>query len=292
MEDYKDWILSGKIASQAREYSKSLIKPGEKLFDIAEKIEAKIKELNAELAFPVNLSMNETAAHYTPFPEDDIILNDEILKVDLGTSVNGAIGDTAYTFDLSGKYSDLVKSSEEAVNNAAKLIQIGTTLGEIGKTIQETIQSYGFSSVKNLSGHGLGRYEIHSSPQIPNYDTHDKTVLTKGMLIAIEPFATNGIGMIKESGAPMIYSQIGKKPVRDFTARKVLDDISHFKELPFATRWLTKKYTPQRLNLALRSLSLAGNLHSYPPLVEVSKGIVAQTEHSFLIDDKVIMLTK
>jgi methionyl aminopeptidase len=291
MEDYKDWILAGKIAAEVREYSKNLIHPGEKLIDIAEKIEGKIKELGAQPAFPVNLSMNETAAHYTPVTGDKIILNDELLKVDIGTSVNGAIGDTAYTIDLSGKYSDLVKASAEAVDNAAKIIQIGTSLGEIGKTIQETIQSHGFSPVKNLSGHGLLRYGIHGSPQIPNYDTHDRTELKEGMLIAVEPFATTGIGLIKESSSPMIYSQAGRNPVRDFTARKILDDISAYKDLPFATRWLTGKYSEARLMLAIRSLSLAGNLRSYPPLVEVNKGLVSQAEHSFLVDDKVIILT-
>ncbi|MBN2457644.1 type II methionyl aminopeptidase [Candidatus Woesearchaeota archaeon] len=291
MADYNDWLRSGSIASKAREYSKTLIKPGAKLLDVADRIEAKIRELGAEPGFPVNISLNEIAAHYTPVPDDELVFSDQVVKIDIGTSVNGAIGDTAYTIDLSGRYSELVKASNEALSNVIKILQIGTTLGEIGKTIQETIESYGFRPVKNLSGHGLDRFEVHTAPSIPNYNTNDPTELKKGMTIAIEPFATDGAGLIKDSSTPVIFSQTGSNPVRDFTARKVLKDISAFNELPFATRWLTQKYTEPRLKLAFRSLTQAGNLTSYPPLVEINKGMVSQAEHSFIIEDKVITTT-
>jgi len=182
-----NWLKAGQIAAEVREFSKQLIKPGAKLLDIANKIENKIRELGAVPGFPVNLSMNEIAAHYSPVFEDPTILEDQIIKVDIGVCYEGAIGDTAYTVDLSGKYNDLLKASRDALNNAIKILRIGTTLGEIGKTIQETIQSYGYSPIKNLSGHGLSDYDVHTSPSIPNYNTNDPTELRKGMTIAIEP---------------------------------------------------------------------------------------------------------
>jgi len=287
----EDWIKAGQIASQVREYSKKLVKPGEKLLDIADKIEAKIRELGAIPGFPVNLSSNEVAAHYTPVFKDETILDEQILKIDIGTCYNGAIGDTAYTVDLSGKYTELVKASKEALANVEKMLQIGVNLGEIGKTIQETIQSYGYSPVKNLSGHGLGQYSVHQPPSIPNVDTGDKTELTDGMTIAIEPFATTGAGMIKESNNPMIFSQINNRPVRSPFARDIMKSISQYKELPFASRWLSEKLGEGKTRLGIRDLLQNENIKGYPPLPEINKGMVTQAEHSFIIQDKVTTTT-
>lgn len=282
-----DWIKAGRIAAEVREWSRTLVKPGAKLLDIAEAIEEKIREKDAIPAFPVNLSMNEVAAHYTPVKDDPTILEDQVIKVDIGTCYNGAIGDTAYTVDLSGKYTDLVKASREALTNATKVLQIGTTLGEIGRTINETIQSHGFEPIRNLSGHGLGNHSVHMPPSIPNYDTGDKTELSRGQTIAIEPFATNGAGAIKEGTGAMIFSQVGNRPVRSPFARKLMGEIKSFNNLPFASRWLKSP----GVNLGMRELIAAGNVHEYPPLPEIQNGIVSQAEHSFIIDDKVIVTT-
>ncbi len=287
----ENWIKAGKISAEVREYAKTLIKPGEKLFDVAEKIESKIVELGGCVGFPVNISLNSFAAHYTPVYNDDLIFRDQVVKVDIGVCVEGAIGDSAFTVDLSGNYSKLVDASEDALKEASKILKPGVTLGEIGKTIYNTINSYGYTPIKNLSGHGLDLYSVHSKPQIPNYDTGDSTKLEKGMFIAIEPFATNGKGMVKESGEAMIFSQVVKRPVRDPVARKLLAEISELKGLPFASRHFVAKYGQGRLRLALRALKQSGIIHDYPPLVEVDNGIVTQAEHSFYIDDEVITLT-
>ncbi|MFW6014102.1 MAG: type II methionyl aminopeptidase [Nanoarchaeota archaeon] len=287
-----DWKKAGKISAEVREYAKTLIKPGVKLFDAAEKIEEKIFELGGTLGFPVNISMDSIAAHYTPIMDDELVFNDQVVKVDIGICVNGAIGDSAFTVDLSGNHAKLVEASEEALRNASAILKPGVTLGEIGKTIYDTISSYGYVPIKNLSGHGLDLYSVHSPPQIPNYDTGDKTKLEKGMFIAIEPFATTGQGLVKESGNAMIFSQIDRKPVRDPIARKLLNDILQLKGLPFASRHFAKKYGEGRLKLALRSLKQAGVIKDYSPLAEVNNGIVSQAEHSFYIDTEVITLTR
>lgn len=288
---HDDWVKAGKITSEVREYAKTLIKPGNKILDVAEKIEGKIKELGGEIGFPVNISMNSTAAHYTPIPRDDIVFDKEIVKVDIGVQVNGAIGDSAFTVDLSGEYGGLVEASEKALENATSILKEGVTLGEIGRVIHETINSYGYTPIKNLSGHGLDYYRVHCPPQIPNYNTGDQTQLKRGMYFAIEPFATAGSGVVKESGDAMIFSQIEKKPVRDMTARKFLKDLNELKGLPFATRHFATKYGEGRLRLALRQLKLAGNVKDYPPLVEENNGLVSQAEHSFYIDEKGEMIT-
>ena len=291
-EERELWIKAGKIAAEVREWSKSLFKPNAKLLDIANAIENKIKEKGALPAFPVNMSLNQAAAHYTPVKDDPIILKDQVIKVDIGVCYEGAIGDTAYTVDLSGKYSKLVEASEKALENAAKILRIGITLGEIGKVIEETIMSYGFEPVRNLSGHGMALYTIHTSPSLPNYNTGEQTKLEKGMIVALEPFATTGVGRIKDSGTVVIYEHIEHKPIRSPIAREVAQEIESLPDVPFARRWLDEKFGTNKVSLALQLLKANGNIAGHPELVEVEKGIVSQAEHTYLIEEKVICLTQ
>ena len=291
-EDKEKWIKAGQIASEVREWSKSLIISGAKLLDIANAIENKIREKGAFPAFPVNLSLNEIAAHYTPVLNDSIVLSDQILKVDIGVCYEGAIGDTAYTIDLSGKRTKLVEASHHALANAAKILKIGLPIAEIGRVVEETITSYGFQPVRNLSGHGIALYQIHTGPSIPNYDTKEKVVLEKGMIIAIEPFASSGEGRIKDGGDVVIFEEISHRPVRSPLARQMLQEIEEFQHVPFARRWLDEKHGVNKVSLALQQLKMNGNVQGHAPLVEISKGMVSQAEHTFLIDDEVVCLTK
>ncbi len=291
-EDKEKWITAGKIASEVREWSKSLIKPGAKLLDIANAIENKIREKGAFPAFPVNLSLNEIAAHYTPILSDSIVLSDQILKVDIGVCYEGAIGDTAYTIDLSGKRTKLVEASQQALANATKMLRIGLPIAEIGRVVEETITSHGFQPIRNLSGHGIALYQIHIGPSIPNYDTKEKVVLEKGMIIAIEPFASSGEGRIKDVGETVIFEEISHRAVRSPIARQMMQDIETFQHVPFARRWLDEKHGVNKVSLALAQLKMNGNVQGYAPLVEISKGMVSQAEHTFLIDDTVVCLTK
>ena len=211
----------------------------------------------------------------------------------MGVNLNGAIGDTAYTIDLSGKYSDLVKAAQKALEEALKIANVGTELREIGKTINDTIKSYGYNPVRNLSGHGLGLYDIHTEPTLPNIDNGDKTKLAKNMTFAIEPFSTTGAGVVAEKGHPTVFIMQQKRPVRSAITREVLKEIESYEGLPFAERWLQRKFGAKS-GFALRELNQFGIIHPFPPLVESSKGIVAQAEHSILIDEEgeVVVLTR
>ena len=289
----QDFIEAGRISAEVLEYGKTLIKKGNKLLDATELIEKKIYELGAKPAFPVQISCNEIAAHFCCLEDDNTVFKDQLVCLDLGVHVNGAIGDNAYTIDLSGKHAELVKAAQKALEEALKIINVGTELREIGKTINDAIKSYGFNPVRNLSGHGLGLYGIHTEPTIPNFDNGDKTKLTKGMAFAVEPFSTTGAGIVGESGIPTVFMLERKKPVRSPITREVLKEIESYEGLPFAKRWLMQKYGA-KANFALRELTQNGMIHQFPPLVETSKGNVAQAEHSVLIDNdgKVIVLTK
>ena len=292
-EELANWKKAGEILKEVRGFSRPLVKPGVKVLDFAEKVEDKIRSLGGIPGFPVNISFNDIAAHYTAVPDDELEFSDQIVKIDIGTCFNGAIGDSAYTIDLSGKYAELLKASAEALANVEKIMQVGLTLGEIGRTIIETIQSYGYSPIKNLSGHGLGLYSVHEPPSIPNYDTNDDTEIGPDMTFAVEPFATDGAGLIKESGIASIYSLDNPRPVRDLMTRKVLAKAKQFQGLPFAKRWLCSDMHEAKVNFALRQMDNFNIIKNYPPLREVRGGMVSQAENTFVLDsDKVIITTK
>ena len=289
----QNYIKAGRISAEVLEYGKSLIKKGNSLLDATEKIEKKIFELGAKPAFPVQISCNEIAAHFCAEEDDNTIFDEQVVSLDLGVHVDGAIGDNAYTSDLSRKYNDLVKAAQEALKEALKIINVGTKLREIGKIINDTISGYGYNPVRNLSGHGLNLYNIHDKPTIPNIDNGDRTKLQKGMVFAVEPFATTGSGVVVEKGMPTVFMLEHPKNVRSPITREVISDIIDYEGLPFAKRWLTRKFGA-KANFALRELTQLGIVHQFPPLVEVNKGIVTQAEHSVLIDDEGegIILTK
>jgi len=287
------YIKAGKIASEALEFAKSLVKPGVKLVDVCDKTEEKIKELGGSLAFPVQVSLDDTAAHFCPDEDDETVFEKQVVCIDVGVHVDGFIGDNALTIDLSKENEDLVKASREALDNAIKILKPGIKLSEIGKTIHETITKYNFSPVRNLSGHGLEEYGIHTKPTIPNYDNGDETELKENDIIAIEPFASKGAGIIYESGDGTVFALINKKPVRNMMARNVLKEIETYNDLPFCKRWLTKKFGIAKVNFALRELKQLEIIRDYPPLVDKAHGLVSQAEHTVLITkDGCKVLTK
>ncbi len=288
-----EYMRAGKIAAEALEYGKGLVKKGALMVEALDKIEQKVIDLGAGLAFPAQISCDHIAAHYCPEEDDKTAFSEQVVCLDVGVHVDGFIGDTAATIDLSGKYGNLAKAAEDALSSAIKIIKVGTTLGEIGKTIQETIQRYGFAPVRNLSGHGLGKYEIHTKPSIPNFDNKDTTKIEKGMVFAVEPFASAGAGIVQDSGNATVFELTAKRPVRSPTTRQVLHEIESYNGLPFTTRWLTRKFGA-RAKLALREMGQLGMLYAHPPLADKDKGIISQAEHTILIDNegKVIVLTR
>ena len=285
-------LLAGNISSQVKKYARTFIRKDMPLLEIAEKIEDKIKELGGEFAFPTNLSINEIAAHYTP-SYDDKTLAHGLLKIDLGVHVDGWIADTAFSLDLENldENKKLIQASEKALENAIATIKEGITANEIGKTIQETIESYEASPIVNLSGHEMKKYELHSGVTIPNINDKKNVILEKG-LYAIEPFATFGNGKVHDGKPSGIYILIDEKNVRSPIAREVLNHIiEKYKTLPFCSRWIVKKLGTKAL-FGLKQLEENQNLHHFPQLVETSGKPVSQTEQTILIDDEKIVTTK
>ncbi len=289
----KEKILhAGEIAKEIKDWIKPIIKKGVPLLEIAEKIESKIFELGGVPAFPVNLSINEVAAHYTP-SHDDKTLASGLLKVDFGVHVEGWLSDTAFSVDLedSDENAELIEASEKALENAIKVAQKDVAISDIGKEIQDTIEDYNFLPVINLSGHEMMQYDLHAGSVIPNIENEKNKILKEG-LYAIEPFATNGNGKVHDGKPSGIYVLIDEKNIRNPDARKILGFIlENYKTLPFCSRWLVKEFGTKAL-FALKQLEKNGNLHHFAQLVEKSGSKVSQAEDTILVDEKVIVTTR
>lgn len=273
---------AGKIAADVVAEAKKFIKPERTLLEIAESIESSIKA-KAGIAFPCNLSLNEVAAHYTPGPGDGTVVGENVISVDFGAHVDGFISDTAFTLDFSGGHRDMVKASEEALKAAIQLCRPGINVREIGEAIQATIESHGYHPISNLSGHLLGQYDLHAGLNVPNIDSGD-SILEEDMVVAIEPFATDGRGLVTDSPQCLIYRFVDRRPVRMPEARRILELAERNHGLPFAKRWVD--LPPMKLELALRQLMASRALHGYPVLIERDNGIVTQAEHTVIVKDK------
>ena len=287
MDEREALIKAGEIARQVKKEVDALIKPGAKLYDIAEFVERRIIELGGKPAFPCNLSLNEVAAHYTPYKGDETVLREgDYLKIDIGVHVDGYIADTAVTYRVGMEEDDLMAASREALENAISVIRAGVKISEIGKAIEETIRGYGFNPIVNLSGHKIERYKLHAGISIPNiYRAADNYVLKEGDVIAIEPFATTGAGQVIEVPPALIFMFVRDRPVRMAQARRLLMHIKReYNGLPFAYRWLQGFMPEGQLKLALAQLDKVGAIYSYQILREVRGGLVSQFEHTVIVE--------
>ncbi len=282
-EAIKSIRKAGEIVKKVKKEIPGIVKKGMPLVEVAEKIESLIIESGGQPAFPVNLSINEIAAHYTPSFNDETLANG-LLKIDFGVSIDGFVADNSITLDLEGlpENKSLIKCSEEALQAGIKAAQNNKNLGEIGKAIQEIAEKYEYSAIQNLSGHGIQQYQLHAAPTIPNYDNKNKNKLKEG-IYAIEPFITTGIGIVFDGKPSGIYEIIKPGNVRDVNAREILNFIAEtYGTLPFCSRWLVKKFGPRSL-ISLSHLESAGIIKQFTHLVEKSRAKVAQSEATILV---------
>ena len=183
-----------------------------------------------------------------------------------------------------------MEASEKALEKAIELCQPGALLSDISSVIEDTIKSYGYNPISNLTGHGLDQFDLHAEPQIPNIKTESQYELKKGQVIAIEPFATDGAGRIKESGDAMIFRMVMPGPVRNLDARGIIKFASSREGLPFAERWIELPLIKTRL--ALKELRDKNILYDYPVLKEVANGFVSQSEHTVIVGEEPVVTTK
>ncbi len=283
---------AGRIAAEARDRALRACRPGARLLDIAEAAEGHIEKKGANAAFPVNISVNEVAAHYTPTHNDEKTIEEsDLVKIDVGAHVDGYIGDTAVTW-CSGR-NELVKGVEKVLSEAISILKPGVTVGEIGTVIEESAKQQGMGLILNLTGHTLDRYVFHGPPAILNTSNDSHHEFKEGDVVAIEPFTCPDNGNVKEGGVKEIFRFLQRRPVRSPEARRILDMAENeYSSLPFAKRWLYREISPVKVAMALRQLEAVTALEPYAVLREASGMPIAQAEHTIVMADKPIVTTR
>ena len=278
-EVYDAYRKAGALARKVLRRGAGLVKEGASLLEMVEETEAMVIDEGAQLAFPLNVSLNEAAAHDTAMPGDERTFSrGDLVKVDLGVQVDGYIADTALTVDL-GDHAELVEASRAALEAAIATVRPGITAGELGAVIQAKIEESGYKPVANLTGHGLDRYDLHTKPTIPNIAMVGGAFIEEGMVFAIEPFATTGSGRISEATRVEIYQQIAARPARLPSAKRVLETARPRRGLPFSRRWVPG----DKVEIGLATLVRSGILHPFPVLHDVPGSFVSQAEHTLIV---------
>jgi len=280
-ESYEKHREAGEILAQVRDEAADRVEVGGSHLELAEWAEDRIRDLGGEPAFPVNISIDEEAAHATPGIDDETTFGEEMINLDIGVHVDGWLADTAVTVDLSGN-ADLAEAPAEALDAAIDLVEPGVETGEIGAVVEDVIEGYGYNPVVNLTGHGLGHWEQHTEPNIPNRAVSQGIELEVGDVVALEPFATDGGGKVQEGSDEEIWALEREASVRNRQARQALEQITEeFRTLPFATRWLDV----DRAEMTLRRLSQQNVVHGYPVLKEEDGCLVSQKEHTLIVTE-------
>jgi len=280
-EPRKNYIRSGKVIQKARNHAREVAEPGTNLKVIAEEVEKLIREEGLTPAFPVNLSINEQAAHYTPGPSEERVLEeDDLMKIDIGAQCDGYIADTALTVNPSGKHQEMIDTVEKVLEEALDFIEPGKTIGEFGRHVERQVPSE-YNIVTNLTGHYLDRYTQHAGVSIPNCDNASSHKFQKGDAVAIEPFISTGSGKMKNGKPGNIYKLESNRSVRGRTERKVIGEIKEFNGLPFTTRWMSNY--GGRYKMAMNKLIRNGVVKSYDILKDRKGSLIAQAEHTVLV---------
>ena len=193
---------SGRITKETLDFLGSQIKPGmstKELDDLAYEFITSYGATPSFLGYngyPASIcaSIDDSVVHGIP-SRDIIIREGQIVSIDVGVIYNGWQGDAARTFCV-GEVSDLkrklVKVTEECFFKAIENLKDGSPIGDIGFAVQTHAESNGFSVVRALTGHGIGR-EMHEDPTVLNYGKKGTGIrLRKGMAIAIEPMINAG----------------------------------------------------------------------------------------------------
>jgi methionyl aminopeptidase len=190
-------LLVGKALAEVAK----LIAPGKKTIDLDRVAEEFIKDHNAMPGFkgyngfPYTLciSINETVVH--GFPSERELKEGDIVSVDCGVLKNGFYGDSAYTFAVgvvSDDVSRLMEHTKKSLYKGIEMAISGNRTGDIGNAIQVYVEKFGYSVVRDLVGHGLGK-NLHEKPEVPNYGKRGSgPVLKDGMVLAIEPMINLG----------------------------------------------------------------------------------------------------
>lgn len=205
--EIESMATAGRITAQILKEMGEVVKPGATTYDVDQFAASRCKELGVKAAFKgqygfpasVCISVNEEVVHGIP-SKKRVLKEGDIVGCDFGVIVDGWYGDSARTFpvgQVKPEVGNLLKRTEESLLKAIEMCRPGNRLFDIGHTIQNYVESFGYSVVREFVGHGIGK-SLHEDPQVPNYGPKGKGIpLKSGMVLAIEPMINMGGAQVK-----------------------------------------------------------------------------------------------
>ncbi len=217
--------VSGQVLGKAHAEVAKWIKPGvttRQLDKVAEEYirdNGGIPSFKGYNDFPSSLciSVNETVVH--GFPSNYILKEGDIISVDCGVKLNGFHSDSAYTYpvgEVAKEVMDLLITTKRSLYKGIEKAVDGGKMGDLGSAIQQYVEKYGYSVVRELVGHGVGK-NLHESPEVPNYGKKGSGVkLKEGMVIAIEPMINLGKRNVVQERDGWTIRTVDRKPSAHF----------------------------------------------------------------------------
>lgn len=148
------------------------------------------------------ISVNDEIAHGIPSPVK-ILKDGDLVNIDVSAELGGYWADTGASFavgKVSAEAKELLKATRKALEDAIKEARAGQPINNVARAVEKRARRHGFKVIENLCGHGVGR-NIHEDPQVSNtVNPRDRTLLTEGLVITIEPFLTTGATMAVDAG--------------------------------------------------------------------------------------------
>jgi methionyl aminopeptidase len=287
MDPHEALMEAGRIAAKVRDSTTTEIKPGVKVEYICDLVNKRVEELGGKMAFPCNVDINHVAAHYcAPLNDITVIPERSLVKLDIGVHVDGYIADTAKTLCFDQELRYLVEAAEAGLKAAINTIRPDIRSNEVGGVIEESIMKYGAKPIRNLTGHKLARYIVHSPGyNIPNVGEFKGHVIREGDVYAIEPFSVprSADGVVIDGPPSNIYRMEKKRNVKGTAKKMIMYIQKNYRTLPFASRWVMRKFGLSEGTVAFNKLLNTKCITSYPQLMERTRAKVAQAEHTVII---------
>lgn len=192
---------AGRVVAQTLELVGEHIRPGvttQELDDLADEFirsQGGVPTFKGYRGYPASICVSPNAMVVHGIPGPYTLSEGDILSVDVGVTLGGFVGDSAFTFpvgEVSEDATRLLEVGQAALAAGIEQARLGNHLSDIGHAIQKVTEEAGFSVVRSLVGHGVGR-SMHEDPQIPNFGEAGRgPVLQTGMTLAIEPMINAG----------------------------------------------------------------------------------------------------
>ncbi|HEV3058709.1 MAG TPA: type I methionyl aminopeptidase [Vicinamibacterales bacterium] len=198
---------AGRLVGEVLTELAALVAPGITTADLDDVAEKRIRRAGATPAFkgyhgyPATIcaSVNEEVIHGIPSGRR-VLSEGDVISIDVGASLDGYYGDSAITLpvgQVSEEAATLLRVTEESLYKAIARVKVGGRVSDLGHAVQQHVEAYGFSVVREFVGHGIGQ-RMHEEPQVPNYGEAGRGPrLTEGMVLAIEPMVNVGTPAVK-----------------------------------------------------------------------------------------------